>query len=321
MPVYNCRSYIQEAVNSILHQTFRDFEFIIIDDNSTDGTLNYLESLTDKRIILIKKPQNSGYTISLNMGLKISRGAYITRMDGDDISVPHRFQRQWEFMEAKPNVILCGSGYQVINSSKRWTPPVTTHNDILVALLETCPFAHPTVIFRSNIIKENNITYNHLYEPAEDYKMWTVLQKYGELANIEQVLLHYREHLHQTTVTRSDEQKKISRLIRKELTVELCEADEMFGGQLIFKIDKAEDLITFFKNEYSLQIGFNKRGIVLDEHYYEIRLNKILEESLRTKTCPLFLILKLLPVINEYKKSFHLLFFIKHFIKRVIRRG
>lgn len=97
MPVYNCENYIREAVESILNQTYANFEFIIIDDASTDQTVAIIQSYKDKRIHLVVKPKNSGLTNSLNYGLTIAKGKYIARMDGDDISLPNRFQNKLKF--------------------------------------------------------------------------------------------------------------------------------------------------------------------------------------------------------------------------------
>ena len=118
MPVYNCADFIESSVESILLQTFSDFEFLIIDDFSTDGTYEYLQSLTDSRIKLIRKSKNTGYAISLNIGLNNARGKYIARMDADDISLPERFARQVSFMDNQPEVVVCGSWYENIGNGK-----------------------------------------------------------------------------------------------------------------------------------------------------------------------------------------------------------
>ena len=110
MPVFNTPvSYLKEAVDSILTQTVKDFEFIIINDGSTYSCKEYLESLSDPRIRIIHNEKNLGITKSLNIGLREARGKYIARMDDDDISIPIRFEKQFAFMESNPDIILCGS--------------------------------------------------------------------------------------------------------------------------------------------------------------------------------------------------------------------
>ena len=114
MPVYNCELYVQEAIDSILNQTFIDFELLIIDDCSTDKTVEIINNYADKRIKLTTKPHNTGLTNSLNYGLSIAQGQYIARMDGDDVSVLDRFEKQVKFLDTNPDIILCGTWYQLM---------------------------------------------------------------------------------------------------------------------------------------------------------------------------------------------------------------
>ena len=110
MPVFNTQiDFLKEAVESILNQSFREFEFIIIDDGTTDGSSQYLGSLSDPRIRIIRNERNLGITQSLNIGFSIAKGKYIARMDSDDISLPCRLQEQYNLMERHPEVIVCGS--------------------------------------------------------------------------------------------------------------------------------------------------------------------------------------------------------------------
>ena len=119
LPVYNCELYVRTAIESILNQTFTDFEFLIIDDASTDKTLAVLKKIKDSRIQLIEKPVNSGYTNSLNYGLQMAKGKYIARMDGDDISHPERFAKQIVYLEAHPEVVVCGTTYKIVGNDKQ----------------------------------------------------------------------------------------------------------------------------------------------------------------------------------------------------------
>ena len=117
MPVYNAGYYLKEAIDSILNQSFSDFEFFIIDDKSTDNSLEIIKSYKDDRIILIEKQSNTGYTDSLNMAIKLSKGKYIARMDADDISSPKRFLKQYEYLESHQDVVLLGTNYEIIGDS------------------------------------------------------------------------------------------------------------------------------------------------------------------------------------------------------------
>ncbi len=203
MPVYNCEKYIFESVKSVLNQTFTDFELIIIDDCSTDATLSIIKSINDSSIILIEKPKNSGYTDSLNHGISIAKGTYIARMDGDDICMPERFEKQVAFLNANREVILCGTAIQIIGSDKVLKHPLK-HEEILVKLCFGTSFCHPSIMVRKEILLENN--YNKNFEPAEDYELWTRLAFLGKLANLDTVLLQYREHPNQISNTNTSVQ-------------------------------------------------------------------------------------------------------------------
>lgn len=212
MPVYNCQDYIFESVQSVLNQSFKYFELIIIDDCSTDKTVEIISQFNDPRILLVRKEKNTGLTNSLNYGLSISRGKYIARMDGDDISHLDRLKLQFEFMELNRDVVLCGTGYKVINTDFEFIP-LLTHAENVLRMIDNCPFAHPTIMMRYQNLKDFNIQYDPNYEPAEDYKLWIELSKIGQMVNLPKSLLYYRIHENQTTNKRSIQQIKISNQI------------------------------------------------------------------------------------------------------------
>lgn len=207
LPVYNCELYIQIAVESILNQTHTDFEFLIIDDASTDGTLSILKSLNDNRIQLIEKPVNSGYTNSLNYGLQLAQGDYIARMDADDISYPDRFAKQIAYLEAHPEVVVCGTTYKIVGNDKQITLP-TKHEAIKIGLLWGNCISHPSVMIRKKVLDDFSIQYDTTTEPAEDYHMWIQLLAFGKLYNHPEMLLEYRVYSNQVSRKRAEEQKK-----------------------------------------------------------------------------------------------------------------
>lgn len=201
MPVYNCALYIKEAVDSILNQTYSDFEFLIIDDASTDGTIDLIKDYTDTRIKLIEKPVNTGYTNSLNFGLSIAKGEYIARMDGDDISLPERFEKQVEFLNENKDVVLCGTALKIIDSDRVICYP-EFHENIKLEMLKHNCIIHPSVMFRKSVLDFYSIKYDLSKEPAEDYNLWTKLLLYGKLYNFQEVLLYYRMHPSQVSQKR-----------------------------------------------------------------------------------------------------------------------
>lgn len=205
MPVYNCELYIKEAIDSILNQTFADFEFLIIDDTSTDKTVSIIKGYKDSRIQLIEKALNTGYTNSLNYGLSIAKGEYIARMDGDDISLPERFEKQVAFLDANPDVVLCGSNFSIIGTEKLINLPAD-NEAIKLRLLKGNCIAHPSVLIRHSVLKDYNITYDSNTEPAEDYDLWVRLLQFGKLHNIQENLLDYRVHSTQVSQKRECQQ-------------------------------------------------------------------------------------------------------------------
>lgn len=207
MPVYNCALYINEAMDSILNQTFDDFEFLIIDDASTDDTVSIIKSYNDPRIQLVEKPVNTGYTNSLNYGLSIANGKYIARMDGDDISLPERFQRQYDFMEANPDVVVCGVNFSIIGTQEIVVLPQENETIKLQLLIGNC-LAHPSVLMRKQGLEALSVAYNVAKEPAEDYDLWVRILGVGKLHNLQEILLKYRVHPTQVSQKRNKQQKQ-----------------------------------------------------------------------------------------------------------------
>lgn len=207
LPVYNCEQYIFETIQSVLNQTFTDFELLIVDDCSTDKTVAIIKEFDDDRIQLTLKEKNTGYTDSLNYAISIAKGQYIARMDGDDICVSSRFEKQVAFLDANPNIILCGSAIQIIGTNTVLRHP-SNHEAIKVKLCFGTSFYHPSVMGRVEVFQAN--PYDKKYEPAEDYDLWTRLVFQGELANLEEVLLMYRVHDNQVSNERKTTQESHS---------------------------------------------------------------------------------------------------------------
>lgn len=207
LPVYNCEKYIFETVQSVLNQTFADFELLIVDDCSTDNTVAIIKEFNDDRIQLTVKEKNTGYTDSLNYAVSIAKGQYIARMDGDDICLPTRFEKQVTFLDTNPKIILCGSAIQIIGTDTILRHP-SNHEAIKIKLCFGSSFYHPSVMGRIEVFQAN--LYDKKYEPAEDYDLWTRLAFQGELANLEEVLLLYRVHDNQVSNERKTTQESHS---------------------------------------------------------------------------------------------------------------
>jgi glycosyltransferase involved in cell wall biosynthesis len=205
MPVYNASKYLSEAIQSILNQTFEDFELIILNDNSTDDSLDIIKKiqLLDPRIVLINKEKNYGPAILRNEGFNISRGEYIALMDADDISLPTRFEKQIELLKNNPQIDLCGTWYTKFGEhiKDEMIKHYEFDNDLKVYFLRGCYIANPTVLMRKKIITDYR--YDSTYFPMDDYELLTRLIAKFTFYNIQESLLRYRWHA--TNISKSKE--------------------------------------------------------------------------------------------------------------------
>ena len=198
MPVYNCAKYVREAIESILNQTYKDFEFLIINDGSTDETSEILNEYAkkDSRIKIIYQP-NSGIVVALNKGLNEAKGEWIFRMDGDDISLSYRFETQIEIIKKNPALVLLGGWYQQINAENiplEISKCPTAHED-LVRNLETRRsfFPHSSACFKRDIVLGIG-GYRERFRHSEDIDLWLRLAEIGKLSCIDNLVLQLRKH-------------------------------------------------------------------------------------------------------------------------------
>lgn len=209
MSVYNGARYLPEAVASILNQTFEDFEFVIVNDGSTDGTRFYLLSIPDPRVRIVQNPQNLGLAASLNRGLDRARGRFIARMDADDVAAPERLERQVAFLRRNPKVGVLGTGRLMIDPQGRalsLARPAVTNLAVRWKLLLGNPFAHPSVMVRRDLLDAHKLRYDETFRTAQDYELWTRLLPLTRGANLDEPLLYYRLREDRTSQTRRSEQ-------------------------------------------------------------------------------------------------------------------
>lgn len=198
MPVYNCEDYIVDSITSILNQTYNNFEFIIVNDASTDRTLEKINSFNDSRIKVVNNETNLKIANSLNKAIQLSKGKYIARMDGDDICCTERIETQIRYLEENPEIDILGSNIFLIDRKNRpqgklpEPPRHSINHKILLSRQNT--LAHPTTVFRKERIGEN-LKYSNDFPHAEDYELWLRLNSIGyKSANLKNYLLHYRIH-------------------------------------------------------------------------------------------------------------------------------
>lgn len=220
MSVYNASFFLDEVITSVLNQTLSNFEFIIIDDGSIDDTSEIVKRYKDPRIVYYKRAHD--YISSLNFGMRIAKGKYIVRMDADDKMTLNRLQTQFDYMESHPDIAVCGSWIESFGLQHKIYYYSEKHEELVTTMLMGTPLCHPSVIIRTNFIKEffidkNIVIYNSAYPYAEDYKLWVDIVMFGgKIANIQEVLLQYRCSTKQISVVYRIDMIKSTLKIRLE---------------------------------------------------------------------------------------------------------
>lgn len=252
MSVFNCESYLEKSISSILDQTFKNFEFIIIDDGSTDGSLKVIKSFSDKRIRFMTQ-ENAGLSASLNRGIRQAKSSLIARMDADDISHPDRLRKQVNFMEANPQCVCLGTNAIVIdmNGLELFTSELPISWQEIKKLLPTSPFFHSSTMIRKEVLLKCGGYNEEIKHHFEDIILWNQMAEIGELWNIKEPLLSYR--LLPSSITNrsvSDSKKMTSIAIKIVQGISLADKDKVFLQRINLK--KAKNVK---KSNYFLAIG------------------------------------------------------------------
>lgn len=220
--VYNTpEQYLREAIESILAQTYTDFEFVILNDASTDENVEkVVKSYNDKRICYYKNEQNLGISLSRNKLIDLANGEYLAVFDHDDISLPDRLQKQAEFLDAHPDVGVVGNWHKITGKKERVARYPTTDKEIKETLTVSYCICHSSSMIRKSVLTENNIRYENEYTPAEDYALWCRLLPKTKFANIPEVLFIYRNHEQNTSHRQQDRMwnasVRIQNFVRRE---------------------------------------------------------------------------------------------------------
>ncbi len=210
IPVYNAEEYVRDAVESICRQTYPNLEIIIIDDGSTDKSLEILRSIQDPRIKLVSR-ENKGLIATLNEGVTLSSGQYIARMDADDICYPERIFEQIEFYNKNPSIGVLFTGIECIDSKGnvfKKNFKSRYHKVDPTELLFGCPVCHPTAIFNMKALAKEDIVYDSNFKNTEDYELWTRLISRFEVGVLGKVLFKYRVHEKSITSSSNSFQRK-----------------------------------------------------------------------------------------------------------------
>lgn len=232
LPVYNAELYITETINSILNQTYTNFELIIINDGSNDNSEACILQFQDQRIKYFKNEKNLKLIQTLNLGLSLAKGKYIARIDADDIALPQRFEKQIDFLEKNSEYGIVGSFAETFGSENKKLTFVQEDVDIRYAFLTHNPFVHSSVMIRNQILTENKLSFDLTQLHVEDYALWIEILNFSKGKILPEILIKYRIHENQISVVHNNTQvintQKIQKKYLLSLLPEVKEVDLVF---------------------------------------------------------------------------------------------
>lgn len=254
MPVYNAEKFLREAIDSILNQTFKDFEFLIINDASTDNSKKIILSYEDPRIIYAENKKNLGVTKTLNRGLKLTKAKYIARMDADDISLPERFEKQVEFMDKNQNLGLLGSSWILIDEAGKKKQFCKAYKG-RQAVHFMC---HGSVMMRKKVLEKVGY-YRKIFKYAQDYDLWLRFSENYEMTNLEEPLYKLRAHRNSVSSTKNEEQDLYAALALKM-------AEERQGNQKDSLTANEKEALKIVESE--LNLSPLKKKLLFSKSYF-----------------------------------------------------
>ena len=233
LPTRQSELYLCETVQSVLTQTFSDFELLVVDDASTDRTLEILASFRDGRIRVLAGP-GKGLAEALNLGLRQAGGEYIARIDADDLMTPRRLEKQVAFMDVNQKAAVCGSWQQYFGQSTFLHAPPVSPEQCRANLLFRCDLCHSTLMLRKDVFLQNQLFYNSGYA-AEDFELWTRVLDFGEIANLPEVLGYYREDGRSITSQKRERLIQqngqiVAQTLKRNLQIRLTEDQQSYFG-------------------------------------------------------------------------------------------
>lgn len=286
MPVYNAEPYLSEAIQSMLNQTYADFELIILDDCSTDRSAEVVHTYTDVRIVYHRNEVNCGLANNLNTGLKLAKGKYIARMDGDDISLPHRLQTQVDFLESHPDIDLCSCAMQMFGADNQLWIRDRDPEQVKISMMFYSAVLHASSVFRRDVFEQNNLYYNQETFPAEDYDLWARAAFFCRMVNLPDVMYLYRMHRTQVTSTDPRSAEKCREIQIRYLSEALPvlskkEIVDFVDGFIAHKISDITE-IKEMKNHYLKIVKANASVLFFDQKLLNVRLNKYFQQQVFT---------------------------------------
>ena len=261
MPVYNGEKFLTEAIDSVLNQSFKNFELIIVNDGSTDGSAEIIKRYNDNRIVVITHKKNMGLVYSLNEGVSLCKSEYLARMDGDDISEKNRFKTQIEYLNDHTEVGLCGTWAKSINEAGIIVDYMIPPNNLLSRYNFWKPgvIIHPTLMIRTELLKKYG--YGNQYDRAEDYDLWMRMGKDGVvIRNIPIFLYRYRINPNGISNSNRAEQEESSFRAFKDSFSSVCLNIEEYRSLVCFNfrlnVSKRYELLNKLKLETDYPVWF-----------------------------------------------------------------
>ena len=215
MPTYNVAPWVEEAIHSVLRQSYRDFELLVVDDASTDNTLDVVRTIDDPRIRIAFFPNNVGLSENLNRGLDLIGTEFVARMDGDDIAEAEWLETGVKVLDSHPEVGVCSFGFQFFGSKSSLVRFPERHEDSKAEMLFGCTVIVP--VFRRAVMTDNHLRYRTDAFPAEDYMMWADVYRITQVYNVQRTLFHYRTHATQISTSRREAQIAKSNAVRLKM--------------------------------------------------------------------------------------------------------
>lgn len=279
MPTYNVAPYVKEAIGSVLRQTYRDFDLLVIDDCSTDDTVAVVRSIEDPRIRIVQNEKNVGLAENLNRGLSHITTEYAARMDGDDIAEPFWLEREVDVLDNNPDIGICSGGFERFGTMKSLVRFPERHEDCMANMLFECSVIVPT--FRMSLYRDHGLHYSTEAFPAEDYRFWAECLRVTKIYNLQETLFHYRMHPTQIcTARREEQQKKVAatrRYMLEWLSPDFTEEEmQYYTGQFMApKITSPQDYTE--RKSFSRKLVNKNRSV---GHFDEAALLRRLDKHL-----------------------------------------
>lgn len=246
MPVYNTpEEYLREAMESILNQTYEDFEFIILNDGSTNNSEDVIKSYNDKRIKYYKNEKNEGLIFSRNKLLDIAKGKYIAHLDSDDIALPERFQKQVDFLEAHSEISLLGTWMEIFPEKEIITKE---KYPTLFDMIRENQFMNSSVMYNREVFQKYNLTYNSEFIVAEDYDLWSRAINHIKTANLQEILIKYRSHGNNISKSKQDLMLKMDKTVKQNM-LNFLTSNENHQSKILQMLQPSENIRNINKNK------------------------------------------------------------------------